>query len=113
MNTKGIEFMDLIKELAAKFNLEMPDNFHKSETSKNLREEMMAACQKAAEYYNDALLNKQSNEADNALDYLKGRSISREIIKKFSLGIAPKGTEDGGGEKCVSSVSTSPAGSGG
>lgn len=90
MNTKGIEFMDLIKELAAKFNLEMPDNFHKSETSKNLREEMMAACQKAAEYYNDALLNKQSNEADNALDYLKGRSISREIIKKFSLGIAPK-----------------------
>lgn len=90
MNTKGIEFIDLIKELAAKFNLEMPASFQKSETSKGLREEMLAASQKAAEFYNDLLLNKQSKEADDALDYLTSRSISRDIIKKFSLGIAPK-----------------------
>lgn len=90
MNTKGIEFIDLVKELAAKFNLEMPENFQKTDKSKGLKDEMMAASQKAAEYYNDLLLNKQSKEADDALEYLTSRSISRDIIKKFTLGIAPK-----------------------
>lgn len=90
MNTKGIEFIDLIKDLAARFNLEMPDSFNKSETSKGLKEDMTAACCKAAEFYNDLLLNKHSAEADTALDYLTSRSISRDIIKKFTLGIAPK-----------------------
>ena len=90
MNTKGIEFIDLIKDLAAKFGLEMPENFKKNEASKGLKEEMMAASQKAAEFYNDLLLNKHSKEADDALDYLTSRSISRDIIKKFTLGISPK-----------------------
>lgn len=90
MNTKGIEFIDLIKDLAARFNLEMPDSFNKSEQSKGLKEEMTEACRKAAEFYNDLLLNKQSSEADTALNYLTSRSISRDIIKKFTLGIAPK-----------------------
>ncbi len=90
MNTKGIEFIDLIKDLAAKFGLEMPENFKKNEVSKGLKEEMMAASQKAAEFYNDLLLNKHSKEADDALDYLTSRSISRDIIKKFTLGISPK-----------------------
>ena len=90
MNTKGIEFIDLIRELAAKFGLEMPENFQRVEHSKGLKEEMMAASQKAAEFYNDLILNKHSKEADNALEYLTSRSISRDIIKKFTLGIAPK-----------------------
>ena len=90
MNTKGIEFIDLIKDLAAKFGLEMPETFKRNEASKGLKEEMMAASQKAAEFYNDLLLNKQSKEADEALEYLTSRSISRDIIKKFSLGIAPR-----------------------
>ena len=90
MNTKGIEFIDLIKDLAAKFGLEMPENFKKNEVSKGLKEEMTAASQKAAEFYNDLLLNKHSKEADDALDYLTSRSISRDIIKKFTLGISPK-----------------------
>ena len=90
MNTKGIEFIDLIKDLAAKFGLEMPETFKRNEVSKGLKEEMTAASQKAAEFYNDLLLNKHSKEADDALDYLTSRSISRDIIKKFTLGISPK-----------------------
>lgn len=90
METKGIEFIDLIKDLAKRFNLEMPDTFKRSEKSSGLKEQMMSACEKAAQFYNDLLLNKPSPEADRALEYLKARSISEEIIKKFTLGIAPK-----------------------
>ncbi len=90
MQTKGIEFFDLIKELAARFNLELPDNYKRADKSRGLREEMMKATQKAAEFYHDLLLNKHSNEGDTALEYLTNRGISRDIIKKFTLGIAPK-----------------------
>ncbi len=90
MQTKGIEFIDLIKELAARFNLEMPDSYKKSDKSQGLREELMKASRKAAEFYHDMLLNKNSEEGDRALEYLTGRGISEDIIKKFTLGIAPK-----------------------
>ena len=90
MQTKGIEFVDLIKDLAKRFNLEMPESFQRNNGSKDLKDQMMTACQKAAEFYHDLLVNKTSREADAALEYLKSRSISQEIMKKFTLGIAPK-----------------------
>ena len=90
MQTKGIEFMDLIKDLAKRFNLEMPENFRSYDKSKDLKGEMMKACEKAAGFYHDLLVNKTSKEGDAALEYLKSRSISREIMQKFTLGIAPK-----------------------
>ena len=90
MKTKGIEFFDLIKDLAKRFNLELPDNYKNADKSRDLKSLMMNASQKAAEFYNDLLLNKSSAEADKALSYLTSRGISREIIKKFTLGIAPK-----------------------
>ena len=89
MKTKNVEFMDLIKDLAQRFNIEMPSSF-KQGTSKNLRQQMMSACQKAAIYYHDLLINQQSEEIQAAKDYLKNRSISKEIIDRFTLGIAPK-----------------------
>lgn len=90
METKGVEFFDLIKDLAARFNLELPDNYKRADKSRGLKEQMMNATQKAAEYYHDMLLNKHSDEGVKALEYLTERGISRDIIKKFSLGIAPK-----------------------
>lgn len=90
MQTKGVEFLDLVKDLAKRFNLELPDSYKRTDKSSDLKEKMMSASQKAAEFYNDLLLNKSSREADTALEYLTSRSISRDIIKKFTLGIAPK-----------------------
>lgn len=90
MKTKGTEFFDLIKDLAKRFNLELPDNYKRADKSSDLKTEMMSACQKAAEFYHDLLLNKSSVEADKALEYLTARGIPQEIIKKFTLGIAPK-----------------------
>lgn len=90
MKTKNIEFMDLIKELAQKFDIELPTNFKHDGGSKDLRQEMMSACEKAAIFYHDLLVNHHSEEIKMATDYLTDRAISREIIDKFTLGIAPK-----------------------
>lgn len=90
MKTKNIEFMDLIKELAQRFDIELPTNFKHDGGSKDLKQEMMSACEKAAIFYHDLLVNHHSEEIKMATDYLTDRAISREIIDKFTLGIAPK-----------------------
>ncbi len=90
MKTKNIELMDLIKELAQRFDIELPTNFKHDGGSKDLKQEMMSACEKAAIFYHDLLVNHHSEEIKMATDYLTDRAISREIIDKFTLGIAPK-----------------------
>lgn len=90
MKTKNIEFMDLIKELAQRFHIELPNNIDKSKGFVDIQGQMMAACEKAAIFYHDRLVNHQSEEIKLATEYLNKRSISREIIDKFTLGIAPK-----------------------
>ena len=87
---KNIEFMDLIKDLAQQFDIEMPAHFQKQNISKDLKNDMMTACEKAAVFYHDLLINHHSEEIKAANDYLTNRSISREIIDKFTLGIAPR-----------------------
>lgn len=89
MKTQNKEFMDVVREYAEKFGLEMPNSYHKSE-SKEIKEEMIRACAKAAEFYNLRLLMDKEQETLYVLDYLKNRGITKEIIEKYHLGIAPK-----------------------
>ena len=90
MKTKNMEFMDVIKDLAQKYGIDMPVTFKKDAGIKDLKEQMMLACEKAAIFYHDLLVNHKSQEIKEATDYLTDRSISREIIDKFMLGLAPK-----------------------
>lgn len=89
MKTQNKEFIEVIREYAEKLGLELPKTFHKSE-SKELKDEMIRACAKAAEFYNLRLLMDKEPETLHVLDYLKNRGITKEIIKKYTLGIAPK-----------------------
>lgn len=89
MKTQNKEFMEVITELAAKFGLEMPQKFNKPQ-SKELKEEMIKACTKAAEFYNLRLLKDKSPETTKVLEYLTGRGITKEIIEKYNLGLATK-----------------------
>ena len=89
MKTQNKEFMDVVREYAEKFGLEMPNSYHKSE-SKEIKEEMIRACAKAAEFYNLRLFMDKEPETLYVLDYLKNRGITKEIIEKYHLGIAPK-----------------------
>lgn len=89
MKTQNKEFIEVIREYAEKIGLELPKTFHKSE-SKELKDEMIRACAKAAEFYNLRLLMDKEPETLHVLDYLKNRGITKEIIEKYTLGIAPK-----------------------
>ena len=89
MKTQNKEFIEVIRELAEKFGLEMPKNFKKPE-AKGLKEAMIKACSKAAEFYNLRLLKDKNPETSKVLDYLSGRGITKDIIEKYNLGLAPK-----------------------
>lgn len=89
MKTQNKDFIEVVRELADRFGLEMPKNFHKSE-SKELKEEMIKACTKAAEFYNLRLLKDKEPETTAVLDYLSGRGITKDIIEKYNIGLAPK-----------------------
>ncbi len=90
MKTKNIEFMDLIKELAQQFGLELPKNLRHGEASKDIKQQMMNACARAVEFYSNYLLKNSDSSTENVLKYLTKRGISKDIIKKFHLGLAPK-----------------------
>ncbi len=91
MKTKNMEFKDVIIELADRFGLEVPKSHSTSGTSsKELKEQMLAATMVAAEYYHDLLIRQKDSNAETALKYLTKRGIGSDIIKKYHIGIAPK-----------------------
>ena len=94
MKTKNVEFMDLIKDLAQEFGLELPKTFKKGESSKDLKEQMINANARAVEFYSNRLLKEDTKNAQNVLDYLSKRGITKDIIKKFHLGLASKNPSD-------------------
>lgn len=88
--TKNLEFFPMVMDLAAKFGLEVPKKFKEGSDTKDLKGQMMKASQQAAEFYCDMLLHHKSEEIKIAMDYLTSRGITKDIIKKYTLGIAPK-----------------------
>ena len=89
VKTRGLSFGELIKDLASEFGLELPNTFS-GVKNKDVREQMIKACAKAAEHYQHALF--ATSEAQVALSYLNNRGIDEKIIKRYSLGFANKET---------------------
>lgn len=87
MKTRGIAFNELIKELANEFGIELP-NTYSGVNNKNIKEQMIKACTKAAEYYQQKLFT--SSDGADALKYLNNREIDEKIIKRYVLGFASK-----------------------
>lgn len=90
MKTQNREFMDVVRDLADRFHLEMPKNLKAESSPKGLKEEMVRACTKAAEFYNIRLKNDKSKETTSVLKYLENRGITEDIIDTYTLGVAPK-----------------------
>ena len=88
IKTQHKEFMEVVTELAEKFGIEMPQTHSKSAGSeaKALKEEMMSACEAAAKFYMKLLYD--GKECEKAQKILEKRGITKEIVKKFSLGWA-------------------------
>ncbi|MFA7658581.1 MAG: DNA primase [Candidatus Gastranaerophilaceae bacterium] len=87
LKTRGITFKELIKELASDFGLELPNTFS-GVKNKDVREQMIKACTKAAEYYQHSLF--ATSDGEKALSYLNNRGIDEKVIKRYVLGFANK-----------------------
>lgn len=90
MKTQNKEFMEVIKELAQKYGVEIPQNLVNNQPNKNIKAEMIKACAKAAEFYHLRLKNDTSRETLAVNKYLTNRGITGDIIDTYMLGIAPR-----------------------
>lgn len=87
VKTRGLSFKDLIKDLASEFGLELPTTFS-GVKNKDVREQMIKACTKAAEYYQHSLF--ATADGAESLKYLSNRGIDEKIIRRYNLGYAAK-----------------------
>jgi len=82
---EGIGFMDALRIIAEKSNIETPDGLPDTEKNKSLYEINIAT----QEWY-----IKNRYETPKALDYLKSRDIPTDIADEFRIGWAPEGWDN-------------------
>ncbi|WP_305843620.1 DNA primase [Photobacterium leiognathi] len=90
MEFDRLDFVDAIEELASQLGLEVPrendgNTTHRGPKAADKRNyyELMG---QVSQFYQSQLRTK---EGKIAVDYLKGRGLSGEIVKKFSIGFIP------------------------
>ncbi|AWL11092.1 DNA primase [Saliniradius amylolyticus] len=90
MEYDRLEFPDAIEELARERGLEVPreqGNNSQPTRSKSERDNDYQLMEQAARFF--ASQFKQSSQAQKAIDYLKQRGLSGEVVKQFGIGYAP------------------------
>ncbi|MBW1733622.1 MAG: DNA primase [Deltaproteobacteria bacterium] len=89
MEYHGLTFPEALKDLADRYNVQIPDRFSPSEEKKRsrLRETLLKINESAAQYFQRALT--KGGRGNPAADYLKKRGITGDIISEFRLGWAP------------------------
>lgn len=88
MKIHNWDYMQTIKYLAERYNVELPEYNGDGGKHKEERILMTEACKKAVEFYQDILLSSPSDNI--AVKYLNKRDITPAIISKFSLGLSLK-----------------------
>ena len=87
MKSENIDFKTAIKELADMAGIKMPDIKQKSKEQIENEENYIKITEKTAQIYQDLLYTESGKIA---LDYIKNRGFSDEMIKKYRIGYAPK-----------------------
>ena len=88
MKIHNWDYVQTIRYLAEKYNIELPEFKQTDGKHKEDRKLMLEACKKAVMFYQDVLLN---SPADNvAVKYLANRDITPAVISNYSLGLALK-----------------------
>lgn len=88
MKIRNWDYMQTIKYLAERYNVELPEYNGDGGKHKEERTLLTEACKKAVEFYQDILLSSPSDNI--AVKYLNNRDITPAIISKFSLGLSLK-----------------------
>jgi len=90
MRQEHLEFPEAVRFLADKLGIVIPEEESVNQSpSRQLREEIFKVNGLAAAFFHDILLTNREAEVKVARDYLKGRGVDLETVKKFQLGFAP------------------------
>ena len=89
MKYHNMDFPGALKELAARYNIELPDRRRSKQAIalERKREQLFTVNKKCAEIYSHYL--QSAKGADNGRDYLRKRGVTSEIEKRFGIGYAP------------------------
>ncbi|MCQ2574490.1 MAG: DNA primase [Alphaproteobacteria bacterium] len=87
MKTENVDFKTAIKELADLAGLKLPEVKQKTSEQIELEQTYIKITDDAAKIYQDLLYTESGKDA---LDYIKKRGFSDEMIKKYRIGYAPK-----------------------
>ncbi len=85
---EGKEFPEIVRDLAREVGIEIPEAEEESADQKRRRKErneILATCEAAARYWAARL---QSRYAAAARQYLEGRGVTEESVRRFRLGVA-------------------------
>ena len=87
MKTQNKSFGEVIREEAEALGIELPSSFGGSPEKKELKQQVLSALKDVAEFYNMNLMT--SPGAEKALNYIRNRGITDEIITTYKIGYAP------------------------
>ncbi|MBF0494618.1 MAG: DNA primase [Candidatus Omnitrophica bacterium] len=85
---ENMSFVEALKMLAAKANVDIPDTYERREPGAENATTLLYEINKtAADFYHETLL---ANAGKTALAYLLKRGLQQDTIKKFNIGYAPE-----------------------
>lgn len=87
MKSENVDFKEAIKELADMAGMKLPEIKQKTQQQIEAEENYIKITDNAAKIYQDLLY---TDSGKIALDYIKKRGFSDEMIKKYRIGYAPK-----------------------
>ena len=93
MDYERLDFQDAVKHLADQLHMPLPQmetdpDYQRRRTQ---RERLLACNKEAARYFHQTLFTPAGQ---TALDYLKKRGLTDNVIRKFGLGVAPNGWDN-------------------
>ncbi|KDM92461.1 DNA primase [Photobacterium galatheae] len=88
MEFDRLDFVEAIEDLASQLGLEVPreQGSGQSPAKRQEKQSLYDLMGQVAQYYQSQL---RQHEAQVAIDYLKGRGLSGEIVKQFGIGYIP------------------------
>lgn len=90
METEGMQFRDAVEKLAGEAGLDIPRDNPEARERAERQDTLVGVMELAAKFF-ESQLGGSAGRA--GLEYLKGRGLSAETIKRFRLGFAPDGFE--------------------
>ena len=92
MKIQNKTFVEVIAEEAQALGIELPKLNKAANDNKEVKQQILSALKDTAEFYHNKLITSQS--AEKALNYVKNRGLSDEVIAEYKLGYAPKDYEE-------------------